>query len=91
MNPFGCGDGNSMAGSGINGPTPEQAKVQRDERCLKMAKERLAAYGLKKTPYNLGRALGQIGESSPPNPYNGKHQRGHFTDGVTQGLRERNK
>lgn len=31
MNPFSSGDGNSIAGSNMNGPTPEQAAKERAE------------------------------------------------------------
>jgi len=32
MNPFGNGDGNSLAGNNVNGPTPEQAAKENKAR-----------------------------------------------------------
>jgi hypothetical protein len=32
MNPFCNGDGNSLAGNNVNGPTPEQAAKERKDR-----------------------------------------------------------
>lgn len=37
MNPFGSGDGNSLAGRNVNGPTPEQAKKAYEDRCSQNA------------------------------------------------------